>query len=92
MECTVPLEPEAQAYVDQMAAQAAAADPPRPPLDQIPLSVFRETLNRLLESLDGPAEPVARVEDREIPGPGGPIPVRVHRAANAARETLQPIA
>ena len=59
MECTMPLEPKAQVYVDRMVAQAAAVDPPRPPLNQIPLGVFRETLNRLLESLDVPAEPVA---------------------------------
>jgi acetyl esterase len=78
VECVMPLEAKAQAYVDRMAALAAAADPPRPPLDQIPPSVFRETLNRLLETLDGPAEPVAKIEDREIPGPGGLIPVRVY--------------
>jgi len=31
-----------------------------------------------MAELAGPEEPVARVEDRTIPGPGGPIPVRVY--------------
>ena len=74
----MPLEPKAQAHVDQMAAQAAAADPPPPPLDQIPTSIFREMLNRRLATLDSPPELVATIEDREILGPGGPIPVRVY--------------
>jgi acetyl esterase len=78
VECVMPLEAKAQAYLDRMAAQAAAADPPPPPLDQISPSVVRETFNRRLATVDGPAEPVAKIEDREIPGPGGPIPVRVY--------------
>src|SRR3954454_18684647 len=78
MECAMPLEAESQAFVDQMATQTAADDPPSPPLDQIPPADLRQTLNGLLETLDAPAEPVANVEDREIPGPGGPIPIRVY--------------
>jgi acetyl esterase len=31
-----------------------------------------------MAALAGPEQPVARVEDRTIPGPGGPIPVRVY--------------
>ena len=64
----MPLEVKAQAFVDQMAAQTAAADPPPPPLDQIPPNVVRETFNAFAETLDYPGEPVANVEEREIPG------------------------
>jgi acetyl esterase len=78
MECVMPLEAKSKEFVDRMAAQAAAADPPPPPLDQIPPVDVREMFNGLLETLDGPAEPVANVEERAIPGPGGPIPVRIY--------------
>ena len=33
-----------------------------------------------------PAPPVASVEDRTVPGPGGPIPVRVYRDTDPAKE------
>jgi acetyl esterase len=32
-----------------------------------------------MAAIQGEAEPVARVENREIPGPGGDIPVRIYR-------------
>ncbi|MES1258512.1 MAG: alpha/beta hydrolase, partial [Acidobacteriota bacterium] len=32
--------------------------------------------------LSGPAEPVHDVETREIPGPRGPIPIRIYRPGN----------
>jgi acetyl esterase len=73
----MPLDAKARAFVDQMAAQTAAADPPLPPLDQIPPATVREMFNGLLLTMDGPGEMVAGVEDRQIPGPGGPIPIRV---------------
>ena len=37
-----------------------------------------------------PAPPVAAVDDREIPGPAGPIPVRVYRDSDAA-DGRQPV-
>lgn len=55
----MPLEAKSQAFVDRMAAEVAAAGPPPPPLDQIPPVDVRESFNGLLETLDGPAQPVA---------------------------------
>jgi acetyl esterase/lipase len=74
----MPLDPKAREFVDQMAAQTAAADPPMPPLDQIPPDTLRGMFNGLLLMMDSPPEPVANVEDRQIPGPGGQIPVRIY--------------
>lgn len=48
------------------------------PLDwtQVPAAVMREGVRNL--SPREPGEPVAHVEDRSIPGPGGQIPIRVY--------------
>lgn len=39
----------------------------------------------LLAAADGPPEEVAVVADRTLPGPAGPVPVRVYRPADAPR-------
>ncbi len=47
-----------------------------------------ETARAMLEGLDelgGEKEPVAAVDDRSIPGPGGSIPIRVYRPSDAPR-------
>ncbi len=66
----MPLDPQAQAVLDQL-AQAKLPD----------FTTLEPALvRRLYElALSGEAEPVAHVEDRSLPGPAGPIPVRVYR-------------
>src|SRR5690242_2514965 len=71
----MPLHPQCKAVLDQIAAQGG-----RPMEEMTPVEV-REQRARNAETfaaLAGPEEPVPRVENRTIPGPRGPIPIRVY--------------
>ena len=74
-----PLDPQAQALLDHIAAEMAKA--PRP--DHLPTEAERVAMTRqaYLQTapLAGEAEPVDHVEDRSLPGPGGPVPIRLYR-------------
>ena len=64
------LHPQVAAVVEQMAS--------RPAPNEIPLDEARAFLDAG-DVLAGPREDVLEVTDREIPGPHGPIPLRVYR-------------
>ena len=67
----MPLDPQAQAVLDQMAA-----------LDMPDMTQFEPSVVRpLFRSMgpESPVEDVARVENRTVPGPAGPVPVRIYR-------------
>jgi acetyl esterase len=49
-----------------------------PPIEQLPLAEARAVRSEMAEA-GGPEEPVAEVQNRSVPGPGGPIAVRVYR-------------
>jgi acetyl esterase len=66
------LHPQCKAFLDMIAAGGG------PPLEQLPIDEARK-LPHLMTELGGPAEEMAHVEDRTIPGPAHPIPVRVYR-------------
>ena len=65
----MPLHPQAKELIDQMAAQ--------PPLETLTVPQARARAMEMVKRF-GPGEPVARVEDRNIPGPGGDIPIRFY--------------
>lgn len=67
----MPLDPEARAYLDYVTSLG------RPPYREQTLASVRERQFTIL-TFAGEPEPVARVEDRTIPGPGGPVPVRIY--------------
>jgi acetyl esterase len=67
----MPLDPQAQAYLDQMAALNA------PPLHTLSPELIRQATSMQL-AMYGEPEPVANVENRVIPGPAGDIPVRIY--------------
>jgi acetyl esterase len=67
----MPIDPQAQALLDQMAEAGA------PPFESLTPEQAREMILQMRE-LAGPPEPVAKVEDSQIPTPGGKIPVRVY--------------
>ena len=69
---TMAVDPQAQAILDAMAAL-----PQRAMSEETP-EQFREVLIGLA-SIKGPVTNAARTEDREIPGPGGEIPIRIYR-------------
>jgi len=67
----MPLDPKAREFLDQLEAAGG------PPLTDLPVATARLAIDALFAS-QGEVEPVARVEDRRIPGPGGEIPIRVY--------------
>jgi acetyl esterase len=67
----MPLDPQAQALLEQMAAMGA------PPIDQMSVDDARQMILGMAQ-LAGPPEEVAKVEDRTVPVTGGEIPVRVY--------------
>ena len=70
----MPLDPQVAAVLAQLDAAG------QPPLHTRTVVEAREVA-RLLTALDAPPEPVASTEDRTVPGPDGPVGVRVYRPA-----------
>jgi acetyl esterase len=68
----MPLDPQMQAYLDRIAASGA-----RPAYEMTPEEARRAQLASI--PLAGEPEPVAVVEDHQVPGPAGPIPVRLYK-------------
>src|SRR2546423_1700448 len=67
----MPLDPQAQALLEQMQALGA------PPLHEQPVEMARESL-AMFASMGGTGEEVAKTEDRGISAPHGEIPVRIY--------------
>src|SRR5579864_3997828 len=72
----MPLDPQARALLDQQAVLA------EPPLHQMTPAEARAAVEAGIDRVT-PREAVAKVEDREIPGPHGPIPVRIYTPEGA---------
>jgi acetyl esterase len=68
----MPLDPQAKAFLEQIAAMAA------PPLHALPIADARALVRAMAGMSDAHDIPLAKVDDRAIPGPGGSIPVRVY--------------
>jgi len=66
----MPLDPQAKAFLDQAAASGA------PPLNALPVPEARQALRALFTA--GQKESVKKVDDRQILGPDGHIPVRIY--------------
>jgi acetyl esterase len=66
----MPLDPQAKFVIDQLTAQGGLAVEDSTPAEA------RKAFDSMRMPL--PGEPVARVENRTIPGPGGALPVRVY--------------
>lgn len=67
----MPLHPDAQAFLEQRDAAGAR------PVEELSVAEARAQSVRLIY-LQGRPQSVAHVEDREISGPRGPIPIRVY--------------
>jgi len=76
----MPLDPQARFVLDQIAAQGGLELTDLSPVEA------RQMFEKMRVPI--PGEPVARVENRTVPGPAGPIPVRVYASGPAA--TLAP--
>lgn len=66
----MPLDPQFKPFIEVMSSM--------PKLTETPIAIARQA--RLPE---GPKAPVAEVRSFTIPGPGGPLPVRLYRAQDA---------
>jgi len=67
------LDPEIQPIVDAMEAA------PGPPAHLVPIAQARAAHDRETVLMSGPGEEVAEVRELAVPGPGGPIGVRLYR-------------
>jgi len=66
------LHPQCKAFLDILASGGG------PPLHELPLEQAR-AVPGLMVNFGNPEEPVARIENRTLPGPAQSIPVRVYR-------------
>lgn len=66
----MPLDPQVRDLLDRRAAAGT------PPLYRMSVAEARAADVAAIKAAGGAVEPVAAVEDAEIPGPAGPIPVR----------------
>lgn len=71
----MPLHPQAKAILEALAAEGG-----KPIEEMTPQEVraSRAQNAEAMAAMAGPEQAVARVENRSIPGPGGPIPVRIY--------------
>ncbi len=67
----MPLDPQAQALLDKMRAAGI------PPFHTLPVADARQAMTDLFGVAKQPV-PVYRIEDRDIPGTAGPIPIRIY--------------
>src|SRR4051812_12042434 len=67
----MPLDPQVQALLDQIAGMGL------PPFEQQSVAEARAAI-AAFSAASGDREPIARVENRTIPGPQGEIPVRIY--------------
>ena len=67
----MPLDPAAKALMDAM-------DQAFPQVETMTGAEARAHVKRMVASLATDPEPVARVENRSVPGPDGPVPVRIY--------------
>jgi acetyl esterase/lipase len=72
----MPLDPQAQALLDQVKALGG------PQLNELSPPDARVAA-KALGALSGPPQAVAKVENRNIPGPAGDLPVRVYTPAGS---------
>lgn len=71
----MPLHPQCKALLDQMAALGGK---PMEEMTPVELRTNRAESATAFQALAGPPQAVARVENRAIPGPAQPIPIRVY--------------
>ncbi len=75
----MPMDPQAQALLDQMAALGGV-----PTHQKTPEQARADTLEQAALMMGGDPTPVAHVEDRVIPGPGGELPIRIYTPEGSA--------
>jgi acetyl esterase len=85
MSALTPLDPQSRALLEQINAGG-------PPAHELTLDEIRALLGEMSSNLAGPGAPVAALEDRLIPGPGGDLPIRIYRPVEQRGEERLPCA
>ncbi|MDO8252600.1 MAG: alpha/beta hydrolase [Rhodoferax sp.] len=80
-----PLDPALAGFLAQAAAQG------KPPLESLPPPVARQIYRELAEALGVPAPGIGQVFETSIPGPGGPLQLRVYAPGTRALQTSLPV-
>lgn len=80
------VEPGTRALLDQLAAAGGPAS-----LCDLPVDAARAALAHLSHTLGVPPADVARTGDLSVPGPNGPVPVRIYWPVMAAGSPPPPI-
>jgi acetyl esterase len=78
----VPLDPDVKRFLD-MAALAGV-----PEISKLTPSEMRQAHLQLMQMVGGRGVPAGRIVDRELPGPGGPLAIRIHSPAAPSAEQL----
>ena len=73
----MPMHPQAQLILDAMSGFGLVID------ESTDHVVIRRAIEEFAAAGRAAAEPVAHVEDRDIPGPAGEVPVRIYRPSDA---------
>lgn len=76
----MPIDPKLRAHIDSL--------PPRPPIAQLTPAMAREGVAQMLARLSFPDLPQIPTREAQIPGPAGPISVRVYQPAT---QTTAPV-
>ena len=71
------LHPQCKAFLDTLASFGG------PPMWELPIADVRAAPG--LAGFGGPVEDIARVENRTVPGPAQPIPIRIYRPSSEHR-------
>jgi acetyl esterase len=77
----MPLDPQARLLLDQFASMGA------PLLHEMTVPEARQLMDTM-RTMSPPGDPVARVQDRNVPGPAGDIPVRLYHPGGGSRPLL----
>ena len=77
----VPLDPYAKRFLDMVAAGGARD------VSRLSPAEMREGFRQLAQTVDARNAPIDRIENGELPGPAGPLPIRIYspRASAAGR-------
>jgi acetyl esterase len=62
----------------------------RPPLEQLPVHQARREYVRFPQVFEDPPRSLPRVEDDSIPGPAGPVPIRIYHGSPAPHGSAAP--
>jgi acetyl esterase len=69
----MPLEPQTKALIDAMQSAGMVLE-----FEKMTAPQARQAMEQMAAATRAPGDPVAKVENRTVPGPGGPVPIRIY--------------